>query len=197
MPTPMPSGHPSALRSTIRSLLVPFVVATLLVLGLPAAASAHTSTATPVAAKSSVSTAQKAKAAKAATAKAAKVKVAKRIQTALKVAKQQKGDPYRYGAAGPNAFDCSGLIYYSYRKAGISVPRTSGQQAAHARRISKGNLKRGDLMFFHNSGRVYHAAIFLGWKDGRAQLLHSPGSGKRVQVVRTWTTQWFGGTLRG
>lgn len=120
-----------------------------------------------------------------------------KVRNATNIALNQKGDPYRYGAAGPNAFDCSGLIYYSYRKAGISVPRTSGQQAAHARRIAKGNLKRGDLMFFHNSGRVYHAAIFLGWKDGRAQLLHSPGTGKRVQVVRTWTTQWFGGTLRG
>ncbi|ROR92872.1 NlpC/P60 family protein [Nocardioides aurantiacus] len=120
-----------------------------------------------------------------------------KVRNATNIALNQKGDPYRYGAAGPGAFDCSGLIYYSYRKAGISVPRTSGQQAAHARRIAKGNMRRGDLMFFHNGGRVYHAAIFLGWKDGRAQLLHSPRSGSRVHVTRTWTTQWFGGTLRG
>ncbi|WP_445256248.1 C40 family peptidase [Nocardioides aurantiacus] len=120
-----------------------------------------------------------------------------KVRNATNIALNQVGDPYRYGGTGPNAFDCSGLIYYSYRKAGISVPRTSGQQAAHARRIAKSNLRRGDLMFFQNGGRVYHAAVFLGWKDGRAQLLHSPGTGKRVQVVRTWTTQWFGGTLRG
>ena len=122
---------------------------------------------------------------------------ASKLRTATNIALAQRGDPYRWGAAGPGAFDCSGLIYYSFRKAGISVPRTSSQQAAATRRVSKANMRRGDLMFFHNGGRVYHAAIFLGWKDGRAQLLHAPGSGKRVQVVRTWTTRWYGGTLRG
>lgn len=122
---------------------------------------------------------------------------ASKIRSATSIALNQVGDPYRYGASGPGAFDCSGLIYYSFRKAGISVPRTSGQQAAATKRVAKGNMRRGDLMFFHNGGRVYHAAVFLGWKDGRAQLLHSPGSGKRVQVVRTWTSSWFGGTVRG
>ena len=44
---------------------------------------------------------------------------------ALAVAKAQYGDPYRYGAAGPNAFDCSGLTYYSFRMKGVYIPRTA------------------------------------------------------------------------
>lgn len=120
-----------------------------------------------------------------------------KLRTATNIALAQRGDPYRYGATGPGAFDCSGLIYYSFRKAGISVPRTSSQQAAATRRVSKANMRRGDLMFFYNSGGIYHAAIFLGWKDGRAQMLQSPRTGSNVHIARTWTTRWYGGTLRG
>jgi cell wall-associated NlpC family hydrolase len=121
---------------------------------------------------------------------------AKKIANATTIAVNQKGDPYRYGAAGPSAFDCSGLIYYSFRKAGISVPRTSGAQAGAVRRVAKSNLRRGDLMFFHNGGRVYHAAIFLGRSNGRVKMLHSPRSGSRVHVASPWTSSWFGGTMR-
>lgn len=121
---------------------------------------------------------------------------AKKISNATGIALNQKGDPYRYGAAGPSAFDCSGLIYYSFRKAGVSVPRTSGAQAGAVRRVAKSNLKRGDLMFFHNGGRVYHAAIFLGRSKGKVRMLHSPRSGSRVHVTSPWTSSWFGGTLR-
>lgn len=122
---------------------------------------------------------------------------ASKLRSATDIALAQRGDPYRYGAAGPGAFDCSGLIYYSYRKAGITVPRTSSQQAAATRRVSKANMRRGDLMFFYDGGRIYHAAIFLGWKDGRAEMLQSPRTGSNVHVARTWTTRWYGGTFRG
>lgn len=120
-----------------------------------------------------------------------------RVASALDVATNQIGDPYRYGAAGPSAFDCSGLIYYSYRKAGFSrIPRTSDAQANFARRIKKSNMRRGDLMFFYDGGGVYHAAIFLRWKDGKAWMLDAPRSGERVHRHYAWTTQWFGRTLR-
>lgn len=120
------------------------------------------------------------------------------VSRATNVALSKIGDPYRYGAAGPGAFDCSGLIYYSFRKAGIrNVPRTASAQARRARHISKRSLRRGDLMFFTRGGHVYHAAIFLSWDHGRALLLHSPRPGQRVKKQRVWTSSWFAATLRG
>jgi cell wall-associated NlpC family hydrolase len=120
------------------------------------------------------------------------------VSRAARIALAQVGDPYRYGAAGPGSFDCSGLIYYSFRKAGIrNVPRTSSAQAGRAHHIKKSSLRRGDLMFFTNGGHVYHAAIFLNWDHGRAVMLHSPRPGQRVRRERAWTSSWFAATLRG
>jgi cell wall-associated NlpC family hydrolase len=119
-----------------------------------------------------------------------------RVNRAASVALHQVGDPYRYGAAGPRAFDCSGLMQYSFRKAGIRLPRTSSAQGRRAHHIAKSRLRRGDLMFFHQGGRVYHVAMFLNWSRGHAVMVHSPSPGKRVQRARPWTTHWFAGTLR-
>lgn len=127
----------------------------------------------------------------------AAARVNTRVLAAKGTALRQRGDAYAYGATGPGAFDCSGLIYFAYRQAGFPVPRTSGAQAGFTRRIAKSDMRAGDLMFFSGSGGVYHAAIFLGWSRGHATMVHSPGSGRRVQVAVPWTAQWFGGTLRG
>lgn len=130
------------------------------------------------------------------TARTTARRVAARVVGAKDIALHQRGDAYAYGAAGPDRFDCSGLIYYSYRRAGFSVPRTSSAQAGAVRRVAKKDLRAGDLMFFYGSGGVYHAAIFLSWSHGHAVMLHSPGAGQRVRVAAPWTSQWFGGTLR-
>ena len=126
----------------------------------------------------------------------AKRRVAQRVLSARDVAMRQRGDAYAYGAAGPDRFDCSGLVFYSFRRAGFPVPRTSGAQAGFARRVAKQDMRAGDLMFFYGSGGVYHAAIFLKWSHGHAVMVHSPGSGQRVRVAVPWTSSWFGGTLR-
>lgn len=119
-----------------------------------------------------------------------------RIGRAVSVALHQIGDPYRYGAAGPRAFDCSGLMQYSFRRAGIRIPRTSAAQAHRAHRIPKRRLRRGDLMFFSHGGHVYHAAMFLRWRKGRAVMVHAPSRGKRVRRDRPWTSHWFAATFR-
>ena len=119
-----------------------------------------------------------------------------RILAAKNIAMAQRGEPYAYGAAGPSAFDCSGLIHYSYKRAGFAVPRTSGALAGHTKRVAKEHMRAGDLMFFADGGGVYHAAIFLGWSGGKALMLHSPSTGSRVHVTTAWTSSWFGGTLR-
>jgi cell wall-associated NlpC family hydrolase len=121
----------------------------------------------------------------------------KRVLNALEVVRDQKGDPYSYGSAGPDRFDCSGLIYFSFRKAGFTnVPRTSDSQAQFADRINRKNMRKGDLMFFHSGGDVYHVAVFSGWKNGRRWMVHAPSSGQRVHSATPWTNSWFAGTLR-
>lgn len=123
-------------------------------------------------------------------------RVSSRVLSARDIAMRQRGDAYAYGAAGPDRFDCSGLVFYSFRRAGFRVPRTSGAQAGFTRRVAKKDMRAGDLMFFYGSGGVYHAAIFLKWSRGHAVMVHSPGSGQRVRVAAPWTSSWFGGTLR-
>jgi cell wall-associated NlpC family hydrolase len=121
-----------------------------------------------------------------------------RVARAMRTAVAQKGDPYAYGAAGPGRFDCSGLTFFSFRRAGFShIPRTSSAQAHFARHISRGAMRRGDLMFFTGSGGVYHVGVFAGWSHGRRLVLHAPYSGTRVRTDRVWTDSWFPGTLRG
>ena len=112
-----------------------------------------------------------------------------KIQRAVGIALHQIGDPYRYGAAGPNAFDCSGLVNYSYRKAGFRhVPRTSDAQARWGHKVRKSHLRRGDLMFFHSGGNVYHAAIFLKRnRNGSVVMLDSAKPGTRVHRRHPWT----------
>ena len=120
----------------------------------------------------------------------------RKIDHALKVARNQIGDPYRYGAAGPGAFDCSGLTMFAFGRAGVRLPRSSDAQAEKVRRIPRHRMHKGDLMFFYGSGGVYHVGIFTGWKDGRRVILHSSYSGRPVQKDRVWSRNWFGGTVR-
>ncbi len=130
-------------------------------------------------------------------ARAARAVRTHKVHRGLAVALRQIGDPYSRGSAGPNRFDCSGLLYYSLRHAGFGgVPRTSSAQSQWGRPVSKRNMRRGDMIFFHHGGHVYHAAIFLRWSKGRALILHSPRTGDHVRKERVWTSQWFARTLR-
>ncbi len=95
-----------------------------------------------------------------------------------------RGVPYRYGGSTPRGFDCSGFTSYLYKKAGVKLPRTASAQRRYAKRISRKTARRGDLVFFHNSGgRVYHVGIYMG----KNRTLHSPRPGRRVSVERIWT----------
>ena len=90
-----------------------------------------------------------------------------------------RGVPYRYGGATRAGFDCSGLVFYSHQQLGLSVPRTSRDQADEARQIKQGKLRRGDLVFFKiGSRQVNHVGIYIG--DRR--FVHAPGAGKPVSV---------------
>jgi len=99
-------------------------------------------------------------------------------QAVVNAATSLVGSPYRYGGRGPNGFDCSGLVYYSYRAAGVEVPRTSAQQFRASTPIGIDAARPGDLLFFHYSRNVSHVAIYLG--DQR--FVHAPSTGGRVSV---------------
>jgi cell wall-associated NlpC family hydrolase len=116
---------------------------------------------------------------------------------ALRVARTKLGHPYQYGAAGPRRFDCSGLTYFAFHRAGFRrLPRTSSQQARFAHHIRRSHMRPGDLVFFTGSGGVYHVGIFTGWRHGHRVIIHSPRPGQRVRHDRIWTNHWFAGTLR-
>jgi len=120
------------------------------------------------------------------------------INVAMRVAKRQVGDRYAYGGTGPNSFDCSGLIQFSYRNAGISLERTSSAQYyGKGRHVSKKNMQKGDLIFFFGSSGIYHAGFYWGRnRDGDRRILHSSRSGTPVQVSKIWTGNFRANTLR-
>jgi cell wall-associated NlpC family hydrolase len=106
---------------------------------------------------------------------------------ALLAAESRIGAPYRYGGAGPDSFDCSGLAAYAYLQAGIKLPRTSSQQYAIARPVPRRDLRPGDLVFFRLTGReVSHVGIYAG--DGR--FVHAPQSGGNVRMA-SLDDEWF------
>jgi murein DD-endopeptidase len=95
------------------------------------------------------------------------------------VATDQLGTPYRYGGSKPGGFDCSGLVEYSYAKAGLIVPRTSFEQYRAARPIDISDARPGDLLFFRYDRKISHVGIYLG----EDRFIHAPSTGKLVSVA--------------
>jgi cell wall-associated NlpC family hydrolase len=90
------------------------------------------------------------------------------------------GSPYRYGGAGPDAFDCSGLVSFVHAKFGVSTPRTAAQQFAVARPVPRGDLHAGDLVFFRLSGgSVSHVGVYIG----QGYFVHAPQTGTNVRIA--------------
>lgn len=83
-------------------------------------------------------------------------------QRAILEAQKHYGKAYRYGASGPSNFDCSGFTGYVYRQLGVSLPRSSRDQAAALRRVDVSQKRIGDLIFTYTSGRVTHVGIYAG-----------------------------------
>ena len=98
---------------------------------------------------------------------------------AATAALEQVGVPYRYGGSSPSGFDCSGLVQYAYSRAGVSVPRTTGQLWSAAKPVAQQDLEAGDLLFFSIEGKMSHVGMYLGER----RFVHAPQSGRSVSVA--------------
>jgi len=88
----------------------------------------------------------------------------------------QLGKPYRFGAAGPWAFDCSGLTMAAWRAAGVALPHNAARQYRAVPHVSRAQLRPGDLVFYY--GDIHHVAIYVG----RGRVIHAPNPDDRVSV---------------
>jgi cell wall-associated NlpC family hydrolase len=91
-----------------------------------------------------------------------------------------RGTPYRYGAASRSGTDCSGFALQVLRHEGVKLPRTAAQQSRKGQRVSKSELKPGDLVFFHTSrgSRITHVGIY----QGNGKFIHASSGRGRVRV---------------
>ncbi|MCD2441561.1 NlpC/P60 family protein [Agromyces sp. SYSU K20354] len=109
------------------------------------------------------------------------------VETAIWFARQQLGERYRLGGAGPNVWDCSGLTRAAYASAGIGIGTHSATNqyytlAGRGKAVSLGSIQRGDLLFWGSGGDYYHVAIYLG--GGR--ILEAPREGVPVREYFIW-----------
>jgi cell wall-associated NlpC family hydrolase len=125
---------------------------------------------------------------------------ARLADSVIATAEDVMGRPYRYGGTGENGggFDCSGLIQYAYAQHGVTLPRTSAEQAREGRAVGKNpsKLYPGDLLTFSNQGgAVTHVGLYIG--GGR--FIHSATRGVQISVLsaddpygRWWWKRWVG-----
>ena len=111
----------------------------------------------------------------------------------VSAANKVMGTKYVYGGTTTKGFDCSGFIGYVYKKAGVKLPRTSAAMYKKGKKVSKKNLKTGDLVFFNTSGKgVSHAGIYIG----KGKFVHSSSS-KGVSVAKINDPYYWGSKYVG
>jgi peptidoglycan DL-endopeptidase CwlO len=112
-------------------------------------------------------------------------------EVALERALAMRGVPYAWGGSTPGGFDCSGLVLFAYRGAGITLPHSSYAQWDAGRRIHRRDLRPGDLVFFG----LGHVGLYVG----RGRFVHSPETGRVVSIDRIdrgWYAAMFSSGIR-
>ena len=92
---------------------------------------------------------------------------------------QFQGTPYKWGGATPGGFDCSGLVYYAAKLAGMNLPRTSQAQSKLGTNVALSDLQPGDLVFWGGVGSAYHVGIYIGG----GSYVHAPAPGQNVTTM--------------
>jgi peptidoglycan DL-endopeptidase CwlO len=115
-------------------------------------------------------------------------------RAAVRWALAQLGDPYRWGASGPDSFDCSGLTSSAYRAAGVAIPRVSRAQWGAGPHVAVDRLLPGDLVFYadnpRNPSTIHHVGMYIG----NGLMVHAPHTGDVVRVASIWRESYAGAT---
>ncbi|MBR7839181.1 C40 family peptidase [Actinospica durhamensis] len=107
-----------------------------------------------------------------------------RAAAAVAYAESKVGDPYVYGAAGPAAFDCSGLTMSAWARGGVALPHNAAAQASMLPAVDVSQLEPGDLVFYsYDGGAIEHVAVYVG----NGLVVHSPRPGEDVQYGNVFT----------
>jgi peptidoglycan DL-endopeptidase CwlO len=110
---------------------------------------------------------------------------------ALRYALSKQGDPYVWGASGPDQFDCSGLVMWAYQQVGISLPHYTGDQYNSGEHVSQDQLEPGDLVFFYPD--ISHVGMYIG--DG--MMVDAPDEGETVKVEQVYWNVYAGAVRIG
>jgi peptidoglycan DL-endopeptidase CwlO len=100
-----------------------------------------------------------------------------RGQRVMAFARRQLGKPYVFAAEGPNAYDCSGLVLAAWKSVGVSLPRLADDQLERGRRVSRSELRPGDIIGYYSP--VHHVGLYLG----NGKIIDAPRPGKSVRIV--------------
>jgi murein DD-endopeptidase len=114
-------------------------------------------------------------------------------QAVAQQATRQVGAPYRYGGVTPQGFDCSGLVYFAYRQAGIAVPRSVAEQYRYAKPLRLADAQPGDVLFFRLGSR---GASHVGIVTEGEHFVHAPRGGKSVMLASLDNPYWRDRLLR-
>ena len=106
--------------------------------------------------------------------------------TALRAALSQRGKPYVWGAAGPDSYDCSGLVVWAFAQEGISLPHYTGSLWNSGMHVSQSDLEPGDLVFF--GADIGHVGFYIG----NGLMLDAPDTGAVVRVEPIWWSSYVG-----
>jgi cell wall-associated NlpC family hydrolase len=107
---------------------------------------------------------------------------------AIAYARAQLGKPYAWGGAGPDSFDCSGLVMMAWEQAGVYFPHLAQDQYDLTLRIPLSDLLPGDLVFFGTPTDVYHVGLYIGGGN----MIDAPETGEDVSISSIYWTNLLG-----
>ncbi len=119
------------------------------------------------------------------------VPVSGRAAAAVQYALAQVGDAYVYGAAGPSAFDCSGLTMMAWAQAGVALPHSSSAQFGSGQHVASSDLQPGDLVFYYSP--ISHVGIYIG----NGMIVHAANPGTGVVVANVFSMPYSGAVRPG